>query len=221
MMNNLFSIFDPSTSFNLSLNWCIIILWIFMMPYCFWISSSLFLISWKKLLKNFFQEISNNLKNYKMKNSLILTCFFFFFMFSNLMGLLPYVFTATSHLVVTMFFAFPFWITLIIFSFINKFNKSMAHLVPLGSPMLLSFFMVIIETVSNMIRPITLSVRLTANMISGHLLIHLLSSILNLGKILFFFSIPLMLILLILETAVALIQSFVFVVLMTLYINEN
>nr|QLD97145.1 ATP synthase F0 subunit 6 [Hyalomma rufipes] len=221
MMNNLFSIFDPSTSYNFSWNWCIIILWIFMMPHIFWISSSLFLISWKKFLNSFFQEISNNLKNYKMKNSLILTCFFFIIMFSNVMGLLPYVFTATSHLVITMFFAFPFWMTLIIFSFINKFNKSMAHLVPLGSPMFLSFFMVIIETVSNMIRPITLSVRLTANMISGHLLIHLLSSILNLSKILFFFSIPFMLLLLILETAVALIQSFVFVVLMTLYINES
>lgn len=79
----------------------------------------------------------------------------------------------------------------------------------------------IIETVRNIIRPITLSVRLTANIIRGHLLIHLLSSILNFGKILFFFRIPFILILLILETAVALIQRFVFVVLMTLYVNES
>lgn len=221
MINNLFSIFDPSTSYNFRWNWCIIILWIFITPHIFWISSSLFLISWKKFLNSFFQEIRNNLKNYKIKNSLILTCFFFIIIFRNVIGLLPYVFTATRHLVITIFFAFPFWITLIIFRFINKFNKSIAHLVPLGSPMLLRFFIVIIETVRNIIRPITLSVRLTANIIRGHLLIHLLSSILNLRKILFFFRIPFILLLLILETAVALIQRFVFVVLMTLYINES
>lgn len=221
MINNLFSIFDPSTSYNFSWNWSIIFLWIFIIPYCFWISFSLFLISWKKLLKNFFQEIRNNLKNYKIKNSLILTSFFLFIIFRNLIGLLPYVFTATRHLIITIFFAFPIWIALIIFRFINKFNKSIAHLVPLGSPIILRFFIVIIETVRNIIRPITLSVRLTANIISGHLLIHLLSSILSLGKILFFLRIPFMLILLILETAVALIQRFVFVVLITLYINES
>nr|QVV23843.1 ATP synthase subunit 6 [Hyalomma aegyptium] len=221
MMNNLFSIFDPATSMNFQWNWCVIFTSAFLMPYSFWVSSSLFLISWKNFLTSFFQEISNNLKAYKLKNCLILTSLFLFIFFMNLMGLMPYIFTATSHLVITMFLAFPFWISLILYSFINKFNKSMSHLVPLGSPMFLSFFMVIIETVSNMIRPITLSIRLTANMISGHLLIHLLSSALNLGKIYFFFSIPFMLILLILETAVALIQSFVFVVLMTLYVNET
>nr|QVV23869.1 ATP synthase subunit 6 [Hyalomma scupense] len=221
MMNNLFSIFDPSTSINFNWNWSIIILWSVLIPYSFWGSSSLFLISWKNFLNGFFQEIKNNLKYFKIKNNLILTSMFLIIMFMNLMGLLPYVFTATSHLVITMFFAFPFWITLIFYTFINKFNKSMSHMVPMGSPMFLSFFMVIIETISNMIRPITLSIRLTANMISGHLLIHLLSSTLSLGKSYFILSIPFMMILLILETAVALIQSFVFVILMTLYINES
>nr|YP_010535796.1 ATP synthase F0 subunit 6 [Rhipicephalus zambeziensis]QLD97340.1 ATP synthase F0 subunit 6 [Rhipicephalus zambeziensis]QLD97353.1 ATP synthase F0 subunit 6 [Rhipicephalus zambeziensis]UYB78851.1 ATP synthase F0 subunit 6 [Rhipicephalus zambeziensis] len=221
MMHNLFSIFDPSTSSNFNLNWMSLLIWLLIIPHIFWASSSLFLISWKILLKKFFQEISNNMKTSKLKNCIIITAIFIFILMSNTMGLLPYTFTSSSHLVFTMFFAFPFWVSFMLFSLINKFNMVMSHLVPMGSPMMLSFFMVIIETVSNFIRPITLSVRLTANMISGHLLIHLLSSISMFGNTFFVMSIPLMMTLLILETAVAFIQGFVFVILISLYINES
>nr|QKN99273.1 ATP synthase subunit 6 [Dermacentor reticulatus]UZG91615.1 ATP synthase subunit 6 [Dermacentor reticulatus]UZG91719.1 ATP synthase subunit 6 [Dermacentor reticulatus]UZG91745.1 ATP synthase subunit 6 [Dermacentor reticulatus]UZG91758.1 ATP synthase subunit 6 [Dermacentor reticulatus] len=221
MMNNLFLIFDPSTSNYFSMNWLALILWIFMWPYSYWMSSSLFSISWKNLLKNFFQEIENNLKPFKLKNCIIITMLFLFILMSNMIGLIPYIFTSSSHLVFTMFFAFPIWISLIVFLILNKINMMMAHLVPLGSPILLSFFMVLIETVSNLIRPITLSVRLMANMISGHLLIHLLSSISMFGEMFLVMSIPLMMVLLMLETAVAFIQSFVFAILISLYINES
>nr|UZG91771.1 ATP synthase subunit 6 [Dermacentor reticulatus]WLD06763.1 ATP synthase subunit 6 [Dermacentor reticulatus] len=221
MMNNLFLIFDPSTSNYFSMNWLALILWIFMWPYSYWSSSSLFSISWKNLLKNFFQEIENNLKPFKLKNCIIITMLFLFILMSNMIGLIPYIFTSSSHLVFTMFFAFPIWISLIVFLILNKINMMMAHLVPLGSPILLSFFMVLIETVSNLIRPITLSVRLMANMISGHLLIHLLSSISMFGEMFLVMSIPLMMVLLMLETAVAFIQSFVFAILISLYINES
>nr|UZG91706.1 ATP synthase subunit 6 [Dermacentor reticulatus] len=221
MMNNLFLIFDPSTSNYFSMNWLALILWIFMWPYSYWMSSSLFSISWKNLLKNFFQEIENNLKPFKLKNCIIITMLFLFILMSNMIGLIPYIFTSSSHLVFTMFFAFPIWISLIVFLILNKINMMMAHLVPLGSPILLSFFMVLIETVSNLIRPITLSVRLMANMISGHLLIHLLSSISMFGEMFLVVSIPMMMVLLMLETAVAFIQSFVFAILISLYINES
>nr|YP_010324941.1 ATP synthase F0 subunit 6 [Dermacentor steini]UNO54122.1 ATP synthase F0 subunit 6 [Dermacentor steini]UNO54135.1 ATP synthase F0 subunit 6 [Dermacentor steini]UNO54161.1 ATP synthase F0 subunit 6 [Dermacentor steini]WPQ69976.1 ATP synthase F0 subunit 6 [Dermacentor steini] len=221
MMNNLFMIFDPSTSMNFSMNWLAGVMWIMIMPYIFWASSSVFSISWKKLLKNFFQEIENNLKSFKSKNCLIITCIFIIIMFNNFFGLFPYIFTSSSHLIFTMFFAFPIWMSLIIYMLLNKINMMMAHFVPLGSPIFLSFFMVVIETVSNLIRPITLSVRLMANMISGHLLLHLLSSISMFGEFFFIMSIPVMMILLMLETAVAFIQSFVFAILVTLYINET
>nr|UXG58648.1 ATP synthase F0 subunit 6 [Dermacentor albipictus] len=221
MMNNLFLIFDPSTSSNFSNNWWSLILWFLILPYFYWISPSTFSISWKKLLKNFFQEIENNLKSYKTKNCLIISAIFVFILCINICGLLPYVFTSSSHLVFTMFLAFPLWISLIIFLILNKINMMMAHFVPLGSPIFLSFFMVIIETVSNLIRPITLSVRLMANMISGHLLLHLLSSISMFGEIYLFLSLPFLMILLLLESAVAFIQSFVFVILISLYINES
>nr|UNO53823.1 ATP synthase F0 subunit 6 [Haemaphysalis flava] len=220
MMNNLFSIFDPSTSSWFSWNWCIMAIFVFMYPSLFWKSSSMFIISWKILLGKFFQEMMNNLKSFKYKNILLFTSIFIIILFSNLFGLLPYVFTASSHLIFTMYLAFPIWLSMIIFSLLNKFNKFMSHLVPIGSPIFLSAFMVLIETVSNLIRPITLSVRLMANMISGHLLIHLLSSLSLISHFMMFFSLPVMILLMILETAVAIIQSFVFITLISLYINE-
>nr|QLD96989.1 ATP synthase F0 subunit 6 [Amblyomma marmoreum] len=189
-----------------------LMIWMFMIAFHFF-----FFIS--SLLKKLFQEVSNNFSNRKKKNLIFFLSIFILIMFSNFFGLFPYIFTPSSHLIFTMFYSFPFWISLVIFSFLNKFNKMMTHLVPLGSPILLSFFMVLIESVSNLIRPITLSVRLTANMISGHLLIHLLSSMM-MEMSLFILMFFIMILLLILETAVALIQSFVFMTLISLYINE-
>nr|YP_007475032.1 ATP synthase subunit 6 [Haemaphysalis formosensis]AFU55281.1 ATP synthase subunit 6 [Haemaphysalis formosensis]UXX50202.1 ATP synthase subunit 6 [Haemaphysalis formosensis] len=220
MMNNLFSIFDPSTSSWFSWNWCTMMLFLFLYPSIWWMSSSMFVISWKILLSKFFQEMTNNLKTFKFKNILFFVSIFVSILISNLLGLLPYVFTASSHLIFTMYLAFPIWLSMIIFSLSNKFNKFMSHLVPIGSPIFLSAFMVLIETVSNLIRPITLSVRLMANMISGHLLIHLLSSLSLISNLMMCISIPIMIMLMILETAVAIIQSFVFITLISLYINE-
>jgi len=97
----------------------------------------------------------------------------------------------------------------------------LSHLVPLGTPPALIPFMVCIELVRRIIRPLTLSVRLAANIIAGHLLLCLLrsqipSSPLNAWP---FIGLALLL-LLILESAVALIQSFVFTILSTLYLEE-
>nr|YP_006234054.1 ATP synthase F0 subunit 6 [Archaeocroton sphenodonti]AET63094.1 ATP synthase F0 subunit 6 [Archaeocroton sphenodonti] len=220
MMNNLFSIFDPSTSSTLSSNWMIMFLFVIMLPSLFWISSSKFIISWKILLSKIFQEMMNNLKLFQKKNIILINSLFILILMSNIGGLIPYVFTTTSHIVFTMFLAFPIWISLILFSFVNKFNKLLTHLVPFGCPIMLSLFMVMIESVSNLIRPITLCVRLAANMISGHLLIHLLSSMSLISSMMFLLTLGIMTILMILETAVALIQSFVFVTLISLYINE-
>jgi len=95
------------------------------------------------------------------------------------------------------------------------------HLVPQGTPIILIPFIVLIETIRNIIRPITLIIRLTANIIAGHLLITLLG---NIGSNIFILIIPILLfiqiLLLTLERAVAIIQSYVFSVLITLYYNE-
>jgi F-type H+-transporting ATPase subunit a len=97
----------------------------------------------------------------------------------------------------------------------------LAHLVPLGTPSVLMPFMVLIETIRNIIRPGTLAVRLSANIIAGHLLLVLLGNQ-GVGASYYILSLVVVvqILLLLLERAVALIQSYVFAVLMTLYSRE-
>lgn len=146
---------------------------------------------------------------------------FFFIIFSNFIGLIPYIFTRTSHLSITLVLAFPIWLGTIVFSIIFQYNRLLAHLVPLGTPSFLMPIIVIIETVRNIIRPITLSIRLAANIVAGHLLLTLLGSQgPNVSIIIIIILIIRLILLLILEVAVACIQSYVFTILSSLYLNE-
>ena len=146
---------------------------------------------------------------------------FFFILFSNFIGLIPYIFTRTSHLSITLVLALPLWLGSIMYSIFYQYNNLLAHLVPVGTPRFLIPIIVIIETISNIIRPITLSIRLAANMVAGHLLLTLLGSQ---GPNLIFISLIILIIgivlLLLLEVAVACIQSYVFTILSSLYLNE-
>jgi len=146
---------------------------------------------------------------------------FFFIIFSNFIGLIPYIFTRTSHLSITLVLALPIWLGTILFSIIFQHNNLLAHLVPLGTPSFLIPIIVIIETVRNVIRPITLSIRLAANIVAGHLLLTLLGSQgPNVSIIIMIILIVRLILLLILEVAVACIQSYVFTILSSLYLNE-
>ena len=115
----------------------------------------------------------------------------------------------------------PLWLGRIILSIIYQYNNLLAHLVPVGTPRFLIPVIVIIETVRNIIRPLTLSIRLAANIVAGHLLLTLLGSQ---GPLLSLFNLLLLIIglflLLLLEVAVACIQSYVFTILSSLYLNE-
>nr|QLD96911.1 ATP synthase F0 subunit 6 [Ogadenus brumpti ssp. 1 BJM-2017]QLD96924.1 ATP synthase F0 subunit 6 [Ogadenus brumpti ssp. 1 BJM-2017]UYB77902.1 ATP synthase F0 subunit 6 [Ogadenus brumpti]UYB77915.1 ATP synthase F0 subunit 6 [Ogadenus brumpti] len=220
MMMNLFSIFDPSSNLNLSLNWLSTLIIIFFIPLLYWIIPSRIQFIWFWISLSFMKELKNNFQKKKTIFLPIFLTLFWFIMLNNFMGLFPYIFTATSHLNLSSFMAFSIWITLMLFGWLNLTNLMFTHLVPLGTPTFLSFFMVCIETISNMIRPITLAVRLSANMISGHLLICLLSNSFSKLSLLFPFISFFLIILLFLESAVAVIQSYVFVTLSSLYMNE-
>merc|ERR1712062_754741 len=109
----------------------------------------------------------------------------------------------------------------ILFSIIFQYNRLLAHLVPLGTPSFLMPIIVIIETVGNIIRPITLSIRLAANIVAGHLLLTLLGSQgPNVSMAILIILIVSLIFLLMLEVAVACIQSYVFTILSSLYLNE-
>ena len=109
----------------------------------------------------------------------------------------------------------------ILFSIVFQYNNLLAHLVPLGTPAFLIPIIVIIETVRNIIRPITLSIRLAANIVAGHLLLTLLGSQgPGVSFLVLLILIVSLILLLILEVAVACIQSYVFTILSSLYLNE-
>jgi len=147
---------------------------------------------------------------------------FFFIIFTNVIGLLPYVFTSRRHLSFTLAISLPVWLGYIVISLIKQFNINIAQLVPEGTPPLLIPLMVVIETVRLLIRPFTLAVRLGANIIAGHLLLTLLG---RQGMNLKFSFLLILLIaifaLIALERAVACIQAYVFTILSTLYLNEH
>nr|YP_007026873.1 ATP synthase F0 subunit 6 [Metacrangonyx longicaudus]CCI69450.1 ATP synthase F0 subunit 6 [Metacrangonyx longicaudus] len=219
MTMNLFSIFDPSTLYLMN-NWMSIFLLLVFMPSIFWLIMSRLNKIYFILVKYIYLEF----KPLLMKNSfallMILTIFFLFYL-NNILGLFPYIFCASSHMSFTLSLSLLVWMSLMIYGWINNYKNLLIHLIPEGTSSFLMPFMVLVETISNIIRPITLSIRLCANMIAGHLLISLLSS--SLVKVSSFMFILLSmgeLSLMILEIAVAFIQAYVFSMLVTLYTSE-
>nr|YP_003734732.1 ATP synthase F0 subunit 6 [Eupolyphaga sinensis]ACO07081.1 ATPase subunit 6 [Eupolyphaga sinensis]QYH44914.1 ATP synthase F0 subunit 6 [Eupolyphaga sinensis] len=224
MMTNLFSVFDPSTNIlNLSFNWMSTFIGMMLIPMSFWLIPTRHLILWNTMMYTLHKEFKTLIGTNKINNgsTLIFISLFSIIMFNNFMGLFPYVFTSTSHLLMTLSLALPLWLSFMIFGWINNTQHMFTHLVPQGTPPILMPFMVCIETISNMIRPGTLAVRLAANMIAGHLLMTLLGNTgPNMNLTLLSLLITTQIALLMLESAVAIIQSYVFAVLSTLYSSE-
>nr|YP_009034275.1 ATP synthase F0 subunit 6 [Leiolepis reevesii]AHZ61477.1 ATP synthase F0 subunit 6 [Leiolepis reevesii] len=143
----------------------------------------------------------------------------------NVIGLLPYTFTPTTQLSMNMALALPLWLATVLIGLRTQTTSSLAHLLPIGTPTPLIPTLVLIETVSLIIRPLALGVRLTANLTAGHLLLHLISTAtMNLTLLLPIISplsMTILMLLTILEVAVALIQAYVFTLLLSLYLQEN
>nr|YP_009048520.1 ATP synthase F0 subunit 6 [Aprasia parapulchella]AHL17033.1 ATP synthase F0 subunit 6 [Aprasia parapulchella] len=157
--------------------------------------------------------------------SLPLLSLFFYLLLINILGLLPYTFTPTTQLALNLGLAVPFWLMTILVGLRNQPTDALAHLLPTGTPIPLIPALIIIETISLLIRPIALGVRLTANLTAGHLLMQLISSatlaLIPMSKTLSLLTLITLALLSILEMAVALIQAYVFVLLITLYLQEN
>nr|YP_009261665.1 ATP synthase F0 subunit 6 [Cherax sp. HMG-2016]ANJ01460.1 ATP synthase F0 subunit 6 [Cherax sp. HMG-2016] len=222
MMTSLFSIFEPSSSIlSLNLNWMSTFLGFLFIPVLFWAAPSRWLYLWFKIVSLLHIEFKTILGPSNLGLSFLFVSLFSFILFNNSLGLLPYIFTSSSHLAMTLTLALPLWLSFILFGWVNHTQHMFAHLVPQGTPNVLMPFMVLIETISNIIRPGTLAIRLAANMIAGHLLLTLLGGMgPSLPSKLLIFLILAQILLLMLESAVAIIQSYVFAVLSTLYASE-
>nr|UYE98417.1 ATP synthase F0 subunit 6 [Dolichovespula flora] len=220
MMSNLFSIFDPHSSIEYSFNWFSMIIPMFLFPNSFWLKKSkMFLFFY--MINQFILKEFNNFKKNNFNNIYIFIAILLMLLFMNFTGLFPYIFTSTSHMTISFPIALSIWLSIMLFYWLKMTKLTFAHLVPLNTPTTLMMFMVLIETISNFIRPLTLAIRLSANMIAGHLLLCLLGStgqILN--NNLMMFLIFTQILLFILEMAVSIIQSYVFMTLISLYSNE-
>nr|QCP69511.1 ATPase subunit 6 [Charadrius alexandrinus] len=159
------------------------------------------------------------------KWALILTSLMMFLLMINLLGLLPYTFTPTTQLSMNMALAFPLWLATLLTGLRNQPSISLGHLLPEGTPTPLIPALILIETTSLLIRPLALGVRLTANLTAGHLLIQLISTattaLLPIIPTVSILTASILLLLTILEVAVAMIQAYVFVLLLILYLQEN
>nr|YP_009485699.1 ATP synthase F0 subunit 6 [Tessaratoma papillosa]AVZ00835.1 ATP synthase F0 subunit 6 [Tessaratoma papillosa] len=220
MMTNLFSAFDPATSIKMSMNWFSSFLGFIIIPLSFWFLPNRVNVMINNIIYKLHLEFKLLLGESSKGMTLMGITLFMFILMNNMMGLLPYIFTSSSHLTFTITLALPLWLSIMLFGWINHTKHMLAHLVPVGTPNLLMPFMVLIETISNFIRPGSLAVRLTANMIAGHLLMSLLgnSSIQYSGYI--YLIIIIQMLLMMFEMAVAVIQAYVFSVLSTLYTSE-
>nr|YP_010381609.1 ATP synthase F0 subunit 6 [Symplanella nigricans]UDL71984.1 ATP synthase F0 subunit 6 [Symplanella nigricans] len=215
MMTSLFSSFDPSSNL-LQLNWLTFFLPMIIMPMNFWMKKSRWLMIKKKITKKIFFEFNNSTKHKEIMYLSI--SIMIMILINNFMSLFPYIFTPTSHISISMSLSIPTWMMLMIYGWTKFSNSMFKHLLPVGTPGPIMPMMILIETTGNLIRPISLSVRLTANMIAGHLIMILLGNLNSIKMI--YMILPIQMMLMMFESAISIIQAYVFATLMTLYSSE-
>nr|YP_010614655.1 ATP synthase F0 subunit 6 [Dysalotus oligoscolus]WAS35230.1 ATP synthase F0 subunit 6 [Dysalotus oligoscolus] len=209
----------PLIGLALTLPWLL-----FPAPTSRWLNNRLLTLqNW--FIRRFIHELLLPVNTPGHKWAVLLTSLMLFLISLNMLGLLPYTFTPTTQLSLNLGFAFPLWLMTVIIGMRNQPTVALGHLLPEGTPTLLIPILIVIETISLFIRPLALGVRLTANLTAGHLLIQLIAmaaaTLLPLMPTVAMFATILMVLLTLLEIAVAMIQAYVFTLLLSLYLQEN
>ena len=173
------------------------------------------------VLQLFKQQINNIIA---LKYFPLVLFVFSFILLSNLIGLLPYGFTITGHIIFTFQIAFSLFFGITLINFINNKLEFFNLFVPSGVPKPLIPFLVVIEVVSYLIRPFSLSVRLFANMLAGHTLLNILSAfIFNVFKkyaLISFLPLLFIIFIIVLEFCIAIVQAYIFSILLCIYLND-
>jgi F-type H+-transporting ATPase subunit a len=146
---------------------------------------------------------------------------FIFILFCNMVGMLPYSFTVTSHIIVTLTFAIFIFIGVSILGFVIHGFKYLKIFVPSGVPVILLPMITIIEIISYLSRPLSLSVRLFANMMAGHTMLKVFGGfVISLGLIGGWLPLGFSVALTGLEILIAFLQAYVFAILTCIYLND-
>ena len=224
-MGDLFLSFNPQTEviFEFSGNWLAALSVLIVVPQGYWLVKGQYEKFFLWIVELFVDQLRPIFgKIIRPGRFLILLRIFVFVIITNFLGLMPYVFTSSSHLRFTLRLALPLWLGKIVLRVAKQLNYNLAHLVPEGTPGALIPVIVIIETVRLVIRPGTLAVRLAANIVAGHLLLVLLGGQgASLGGLVLAGLIIGLVLLVTLECAVACIQAYVFTILRSLYLREH
>nr|QWT29561.1 ATP synthase F0 subunit 6 [Stichopathes sp. SCBUCN-8850]QWT29575.1 ATP synthase F0 subunit 6 [Stichopathes sp. SCBUCN-8849]WAU48127.1 ATP synthase F0 subunit 6 [Cirrhipathes cf. anguina LS-2022] len=184
---------------------------------------------WQSIIESIYDHlhgvVKDNLGSEGIKYFPFIISLFLFIVFLNVLGLFPYVFTPTVHIVVTLGLSFSIVIGVTLAG-IWKFKWNfLSILMPDGAPLGLAPLLVLIETVSYISRAISLGVRLAANLSAGHLLFAILAgfsfSMLTAGGLISLFPLLIMVFITLLEMAVAVIQAYVFCLLTTIYLADT
>lgn len=230
MLTDIFSSFDPainiiSTSFSQHALWLSILISITTLTAAYWLSPSH--LTWVILILSSFilQQLNQTQTRYFIGINSLISTLFIFLILTNLLGLLPYVFSLSSHILYTASLGLPLWLTYILSSFNFDPSATLASLVPQGTPQWLSPFLSLVETTRTSSRPLTLSFRLAANMSAGHIVLILLGT--YAATTLFsnftatFLLITTLTGYLIFEIAICIIQAYIFCLLLSLYANDH
>nr|BAW88072.1 ATPase subunit 6 [Macrhybopsis gelida] len=209
----------PLIAIAITLPWVL-----FPTPSARWVNSRLTTIqAW--FINRFTNQLMMPLNVGGHKWALILASLMVFLITINMLGLLPYTFTPTTQLSLNMGLAVPLWLATVVIGMRNQPTVALGHLLPEGTPIPLIPVLIIIETISLFIRPLALGVRLTANLTAGHLLIQLIATavfvLLPMMPTVAILTAIVLFLLTLLEVAVAMIQAYVFVLLLSLYLQEN
>ncbi|MDD9331426.1 MAG: F0F1 ATP synthase subunit A [Wolbachia sp.] len=165
--------------------------------------------------------IENNTGSKGLKHIPLVFTVFTFILSCNLVGILPYGFTVTSHVIVTFALSVVVFIYITISGFKERGVEFLRILLPNGTPLWLAPMMIFIELFAYLARPISLSIRLAANMIAGHTIIKVIAGfIVNMNIFLtpipFFFIIALIGF----EVFVAILQAYIFTSLTCVYLSD-
>jgi F-type H+-transporting ATPase subunit a len=145
---------------------------------------------------------------------------FIFVLFGNLLGMIPYSFTFTSHIAVTLTMALLIFIMVTLIAFFKHGMKFFSFFLPEGVPIILAPLMIAIEVISYFTRPFSLSVRLFANMMAGHTLLKVIGGFVVPLGIFGFVPVAGLVAVMGLEFLIAFLQAYIFTILTCIYIND-
>ena len=146
---------------------------------------------------------------------------FMFIMVCNLFGMIPYGFTVTSHISITFALAMMVFLLVTLLGFILHGFHFFSLFLPAGTPWWLAPLMILIELFAYLARPVSLSLRLAANMVAGHVLLKVIAGfIVSMAFYLKIFPIPFISVLIGFEIFVAILQAYIFTILSCVYLND-